>query len=358
MFDYLEFLFLNPEEEAKLRKELNKIIDQSKKFILEKNESFIKLEILYEATIDELNDFMGKQVVINGDLNIPIKMLYMTNQNLLEAKLKKQEIYIIKNENYLYYISKNNAELKISEQKTENNEIQEVVLEITSCGYSVTKYIHDLNHSTKFNKWYPCSKTLQTFTLTKKEALLLIQDLLDNINHIYKIKNIYKIIDIYKVCNKTNLVLSENYNPIISDDILTLSWRYKSNKDDVNTSKDETFDIILNETREVIGGISFDYACFSGFTYGGNVAYDIKEQFRNNHYATRALKLLKELLHQNKYTGDKDLYISTLPENIYSKKVALNNDGEQVYSGDVPENDMLYIVDGIKKVDVYRIRIK
>ena len=356
MFDYIDNFFweLNPNSEN----EKNEIIGQSEKIIIQKNDSFIKIECLYECTLEEFNNFIDEYIKLNNDLNIPLKMFYMANENILKSKLKKQEIYIIKNENYLYYISKSDKNIKISEQKTENNEINETILSITDDKFSVSKYIHDLNHSTKVTKWYPCVDTLKVFALDKKEAMSLIQNLLDNINLIYKSKNINKILNILKLCDKTNLVLSENYHPIINDDIITLSWRYKPNNSDINSIKSGNFDIILNETREIIGGMCFDYNFLSGFTYSGNVSYDIKEQYRNNHYATRALKLLKEVLYQNKFTGDKDLYIATIPNNIYSQKVAINNDAVQIYTGEVPKDDMLYTVEGIKEVNVYRIRMK
>lgn len=77
-------------------------------------------------------------------------MLYMTNENILKSKLKKQEI---------------------SEQKTKNNEIHETILSITDDKFSISKYIHDLNHSTKVTKWYPCVDTLKVFVLDKKKKL-------------------------------------------------------------------------------------------------------------------------------------------------------------------------------------------
>lgn len=90
--------------------------------------------------------------------------------------------------------------------------------------------------------------------------------------------------------------------------------------ENINEEKHEFLDIIMNDTREIIGDISFDYMCGSGFTYGGNVSYFIKEEYRHNDYATKALTLLKELLKNNTYSGDKDLYISTLPDNEFSQK--------------------------------------
>ena len=66
----------------------------------------------------------------------------------------------------------------------------------------------------------------------------------------------------------------------------------------------------------------------------GNVSYQIDDQFRNNGYATKALKLLVKLLKQNNFKGDKDLYFWVSYYNEPSKKVILNNGGEVLSGGD------------------------
>ena len=108
---------------------------------------------------------------------------------------------------------------------------------------------------------------------------------------------------------------------------------------------------------ERVGEISFNYLYDSVFSYSGNVSYEIEKAFQNHHYATIALNLLKDLLKSNEFTGDKDLYIATLPNNIYSQKVAKNNSGVLCYDGKVPEDECIYYIDGIKEVKVYKISI-
>ena len=150
-------------------------------------------------------------------------------------------------------------------------------------------------------------------------------------------------------------IKEENFFPVISDDVLSLSWKNRYDAIDINDEDEAIFDIILNETREIIGKISFDYFFKSGFSYSGNVGYNIKYRFQNKHYATRALKLLRTLLLSNKYSGDKSLYLATKIDNIRSQKVILNNNGNLIYDGKVPINEPLNFMEGIKKVKVYKI---
>jgi len=131
----------------------------------------------------------------------------------------------------------------------------------------------------------------------------------------------------------------------------------KNKNIDISKSKILEFNIILNCTNEIIGDICLYYYENSDFSYRGNVSYSIDKQYRNKHYATNALNLLKNILQNHKYSGDKNLYISTLPENIASQKVAINNNGILFYDGMVPQTDSLYYINGIKKVKIYKIEI-
>ena len=150
-------------------------------------------------------------------------------------------------------------------------------------------------------------------------------------------------------------ISEDNFFSVINDEILSLSWKNRFDAIDINDEEEAIFDIILNETREIIGRISFDYCFKSGFSYSGNVGYNINYRFRNKHYATRALRLLRTLLLSNKYSGDKSLYLATKIDNIRSQKVILNNNGNLIYDGKVPINEPLNFMEGVKKVKVYKI---
>lgn len=64
-----------------------------------------------------------------------------------------------------------------------------------------------------------------------------------------------------------------------------------------------------------------------GLYYGGNIGYEIYEEYRGHHYSARACELLFKLakLHELEY-----LYITCNPENIASKKICEFLQGEFV----------------------------
>lgn len=257
-----------------------------------------------------------------------------------------------------YIIAESNKKIKISESGIVDNYIHETYVEIdkNKKNYEITKYIYDLHRSIISLKSYQTEKLdCEEFELSRKDALSLAQSLLENLS---KISRSHQIINIkYCVSEILNLILDKDFYPVISDDILTLSWpnRYRYELTDINEKFSYTsLDIILNDTREKVGEITYNYTLDSGFNYGGNVSYEITEQFQNHHYATRALRLLKELLKNNHYDGDKDLYVSTRPENLKSQKVIKNNNGKLVYEGEVPMDACLI---GVNKVRVYRIEV-
>ena len=114
----------------------------------------------------------------------------------------------------------------------------------------------------------------------------------------YVVKKTELIVDSPKSKNFIQPVIDSDKNdyvPIIENDVIYLSISHRSlYKDiDINQLGYACFDIIIKETKEKVGNISFDYSCNYGFTYSGNVSYNIEEPFRNKHYATMALGLLK-----------------------------------------------------------------
>lgn len=305
-----------------------------------------KIDILKECTLSELKE-----------IEIPIRMFIRSDSNILKCNFLKQTIYLLQNDNSNLIITMNDSDILISNSVMGESEINEIAIHIKkdTVEYKVTKYIHDLNHSTKLCKFYPSNSSY--FLLDKKEALQLATNLFE---YLEQIDGIDSIVDIDYLYDKMNLASGSRYNPVISDNDITLSWKYRNigEIENINETKMEFLDIIMNDTKEIIGDIYFDYICGSGFTYSGNVGYFIKEEYRHNHYATKALNLLKELLKNNTYSGDKDLYIATLPDNEFSQKVAINNGGELAYSGTVPSDEGIRLIDGVKEVKVYCIKMQ
>lgn len=114
------------------------------------------------------------------------------------------------------------------------------------------------------------------------------------------------------------------------------------------------FDIILNQTQEVIGKCSLRIGYKTILYYGGHIGYQIDEPYRGNNYAKKASLLLFELAkkHQMPY-----LIITCNPENIASKKTLEKLNGQWIEAIDTPIDSELY-QDGTKAVDIFYYSLK
>lgn len=317
--------------------------------------NMVIITVTADCSIEEYSDYVDRCDDYIKKLFIPIRSLIYTRDDKSNLNITKQRIYAFKHNECDYLITVANNYIKISERNIDNDLIHEtsIVFKKREDSYSISKYIHALNHSTKSCKWYKGDRN--SFSLEKKDALFLARNTLVNLELYENIDSILPNMDrLYRILN---IVSDKQYFPVASDDILSLSWKFRFYEVDINKQSYECLDIILNETKEIVGEISFDYCCSSGFSYGGNVGYEIYDEYQSNHYATRALGLLKELVKENCSTNDRDLYLATIPENIKSQRVILNNGGELVYEGSIPEDDIMYCINGVKNVHVYRIKI-
>lgn len=178
----------------------------------------------------------------------------------------------------------------------------------------------------------------QRYNIIRVNEIIEKYQKLEDKKKLKRIENIDKIInDVLKIKNNIKTTSQTNnfcdqFNVVIKDDVLSLSVSNKLSANEINDRSFENFDIILNNTNQKIGSISFDY--FTPNFELGNVNYAINDQFRNNGYATRALRLLVQLLKNNNFKGNKDLYFLVNYYNECSKQVILNNGGEIVNGGD------------------------
>lgn len=311
---------------------------------------WIEIDIKDNCSFEEYTKVMK----LNTLEELPLRLLSLSS-NISNAALAEQKIILLPiNDNY-YTIVQDNIFTIISERQINDDEIIEIELKINrqTKNYFITKYIHDTNLSTKEAKMYPLG-LFEHFSLTKEEALKYANLILERLS---SIREISKVIDLYRLYDYLSLVQLSNYMPVIENDKVALSTPIKSDRENLYTEKYINFDIVLKSTLEHVGSISFNYWNSDEFQYGGNVSYEIKEQFRHHHYATDALKLLRVLLKDHKYDGNKNLYIATLPDNKISQNVALNNDAELIYSGSVPEDDSINFIDQVKEVNIYQIKI-
>lgn len=321
------------------------IHDKQDKSVLEvvENDNLKVIEIFRECTFQELSQYR---------LDIPMALLLKSDNKESLGLVKAQKIYIISNSGIIYYIVKDNDDIVILE-RTIGLDTKDIVLKVNQLSnhFTFSMHVFDSNNVTKTIKYYPSKN--ESFSLEKKDVLDIISQLLCRLENIPNVGNILRLNRVYQT---TNLVGQDNFFPIISDGVITLSWRHRK-CDNIDFSDEAYLDIIVNETKEKVGFIFFNYKTSSGFTYEGNVGYHINKDFRNNHYASRALGLLKKVLKGNKSTFAKDIYVSIIPSNEVSKKIVLNNGGQMVYSGEVPESNPLNYKDGIEKVMVYKIEL-
>lgn len=114
------------------------------------------------------------------------------------------------------------------------------------------------------------------------------------------------------------------------------------------------FDIVRNEDKVKVGSIDLRSTVEGDMYYYGHVGYNIKKEYRGNHYAYYACKIVFNIAKLE--FGMKELLITCSPENVASYKTLKKLDGEIIDLVDVPSNHQLYML-GEKKKYVFRFKI-
>lgn len=124
------------------------------------------------------------------------------------------------------------------------------------------------------------------------------------------------------------------------------------------TNYENTLEVVKKDTLEVVGQLEFvlQDKGKDNFSYRGNVSYEIYKKHQNSGYATAALGLLMQYINDNLSEYNRDIYISTTRENVYSQKVALNNGAVLYKDTDVPKCEPLYYMGKVSHVLVYKIQ--
>ncbi len=112
------------------------------------------------------------------------------------------------------------------------------------------------------------------------------------------------------------------------------------------------FKIILNETLEEIGHISYTY---ENDSIVGNLSYFIYEEYRNKGYGKKALKLLVDNIRR---IDDNDLYLAIIPDNIASIKLAESQNAKYVGDVNIPTKYVFSDDGKYSYANMYKIKIK
>lgn len=112
------------------------------------------------------------------------------------------------------------------------------------------------------------------------------------------------------------------------------------------------FKVILNETLEEIGHISYTY---ENDSIVGNLSYFIYEEHRNKGYGKKALKLLVDNIRR---IDDNDLYLAIIPNNIASIKLAKSQNAKYVGDVNIPTKYVFSDDGKYSYANMYKIKIK
>ncbi|MBE6158177.1 MAG: hypothetical protein E7160_05255 [Firmicutes bacterium] len=269
----------------------------------------------YEITnklTKEIADKINMSSIFNGS-RINKKTLYIIDQN---NKVYNISLEYDKNDNIIYEKS------FISERSTDNNQFIETTLKfLPNNNFSVTKkdtknlnngfkiYMSDKKEQDKFieNQYDVGTNGKDDFILSKRDAFASINSML---NKLESIEGIDKIISTERLFNYVGVIPKNKYIPIIKDNSISIS--YKDTEENY-----ESFDIVFNRTKEIIGKLILGYDQ-TGII--NSVNYEIYKDYQEKRLETRALKLLRRILEENNIHDNKIL--NQLPENT---KKDINN---------------------------------
>lgn len=118
-----------------------------------------------------------------------------------------------------------------------------------------------------------------------------------------------------------------------------------------NSTDEAYFQIILNETYEEIGYISYIY---ENNEIVGNLSYFIYKEYRNKGYAKMALKLFVNNIRD---IDDKDLYLAITPDNIASIKLAKSQNAKFIGTVSIPARYVFSDDGKYSYANMYKIEI-
>lgn len=114
---------------------------------------------------------------------------------------------------------------------------------------------------------------------------------------------------------------------------------------------DNNFDIYLHDTDTYVGNIWFDEGFDPEFTkYFGNIGYEIKEKYRGNNYAFKAVSLIKSIMLEDDV---KVMLFSINKDNMASRHIAQKLGAKILCHRLPPKNHKLYNL-GNEEIIIYK----
>ncbi|GAE29385.1 GNAT family N-acetyltransferase [Alkalihalobacillus hemicellulosilyticus] len=99
------------------------------------------------------------------------------------------------------------------------------------------------------------------------------------------------------------------------------------------------FNITLSDSFKPIGNIDIRIGYNDNLYYGGHIGYSVHEANRGNHYAAKAVLLLREVAYAHEM---EKLFITCNPDNIASRKTCEYVGANLLKIVDVPEDNDMY----------------
>ena len=284
---------------------------------VEKFENCLKISVNDEVNKSELKNLIDNCILNGLDSSLEVGTYYYFKRQAESA------LYVLLGDRTRMFLNKNGA-------------LTSLIVNEKSCYYIFSSDDKNVDsYSSKEDKQECYSKILEFISEYGK----VVGDIfLDELPY-YAIKSrIYIPSAFIKVIEKDDIVLARVNHPIWSDE----SFSYC---------------IVDKKINAIVGRISMDLnkKGKDNFEYSGNVSYEVFLGYRHKGYATKALSLLKEYTKTLDDSYNKDLYISTVVDNVYSQQTALKSGAKLYMDTDVPKSDALRFLEKVDHVLIYKL---